>query len=69
MALIVIFHNDSTGTDTSANYNVRVLVGDGTAAKSHTIAIERVEGHNRADGWRVLLDKLVHQSSKPPSDT
>lgn len=52
MALIVVFHNDSTGTEASANYNVTVYVNQ------RLIATERVEGHDRGHGWRKLVKRL-----------
>ncbi len=53
MGLILIIHNDGTGTDDSANYNVTVRVNE------RVIATRRVEGHNRADGWEELVRRIV----------
>lgn len=52
MALIIVFHNDGTGTETSANYNVGVFIN------KRQIAKDRIEGHNRADGWERLVRRL-----------
>ena len=56
--LIVKVHNDGTGTEESSNYNCEVLV---TLSPTNliTIAKVRVEGHNRADGWRELLKRVA----------
>lgn len=59
MALILVFHNDSTGGEHDANYNIQVMVGDGTAARTRTIAGGRIEGHNRPDGWKPLVQKYL----------
>jgi hypothetical protein len=63
MALILVFVNDTTGPDNAANYNVRVLIGDGTEDRSRTIAIGRVEGHPRADGWAALVQRFVRDQA------
>ena len=59
MALILVFHNDGTGGETDANYNVQVMVGDGTVERTHTIATGRVEGHNRSHGWSELVRQFM----------
>lgn len=61
MALILVFHNDSTGGETDANYNVQVMVGDGTPARTRDIAKGRVEGHDRADGWAALVRRFLDE--------
>lgn len=55
MALILVFHNDATGGERDANYNIQVIIGDGSEARSRTIETGRVEKHNRGDGWAVLV--------------
>jgi len=55
MALIVVFHNDSTGTDDVGNYNVSVYVNQ------RLIDTARVEGHKRKDDWRKLIVKLAEK--------
>ncbi len=64
MALILVFHNDSTGGQTDANYDVEVLVGDGTKERSRRIASGRVEDHNRGDGWKALVRSYVDALTK-----
>ena len=54
--LIVEIHNDSTGKDSSANYNVRVKVN------LEIISEFRVEGHNRRDGWKKLLQEVAEKA-------
>lgn len=58
MALIVVFHNDGTGPDQAANYDVTVYVGDGSL-KSRRIYDGRVEGHDRQIGWEALVKRLA----------
>ena len=67
MALILCFHNDATGNEASANYDVEVVVGDGTRTGSRTIARGRIEGHNRKDGWERLVMEYLLQ--RPWNDT
>ena len=62
MALILTFHNDGTGPDNAANYNVVVRVN------SRVIHEERIEGHNRADGWATLVRRLVARKRYNPDD-
>ena len=54
MSLIVIFTNDGTGTDESANYNVAVYVTV-TPTKLKTIDKFSVHGHDRSDNFKKLL--------------
>jgi hypothetical protein len=51
--LILLIQNDSTGTNESANYNYEVRINTRTIAKGH------IEGHNRDDGWAVLVKKIA----------
>lgn len=55
MSLIIVFHNDGTGTDDVGNYNVTVYVNQ------RVIDITRVEGHERKDNWRKLVRKLTEK--------
>ena len=59
MALILVFVNDTTGTPPLANYNVEVLIGDGTRAGSATLWTGRVTGHLRASGWQPLFKRFL----------
>ena len=54
--MIVEIHNDGTGKDDSANYDVRVRVN------LEIIAEFRVEGHNRREGWKKLLQEVVEKA-------
>lgn len=56
--LIILVHNDGTGTDKKANYTYEVRIND--------IVIERgkIKDHNRKDGWRVLLGELLLKKKK-----
>lgn len=58
MALIVIFTNKSQLADIS-DYNVRVLVGDGTPERSKTLFAGTIEGHRRDDGWAQLVKQFI----------
>jgi hypothetical protein len=63
MALFLTLHNDGTGTDAAANYTVTVSVND------RIIERGRVEGHNRAHGWRPLVRAYLDAApaEAPPS--
>jgi hypothetical protein len=52
--LIIKILNDRSGTDESANYNYGVYVNE------RRIANGRVEGHNRNDGWDVLVRRICN---------
>lgn len=58
--LLVTLHNDGTGDENIANYDCKVLVTI-SPTKLQTIALGRVEGHKRGDGWRALLRKLADE--------
>jgi len=51
--LIILFRNDGTGDQDTANYEVTVRVN------AFELARERIEGHKRADGWRELVRMLA----------
>lgn len=51
--LIVLIHNDSTGTEAKGNYNVEVKVNE------ETLFTTRIEGHVRKHGWVPLLARVV----------
>ena len=55
--LTVRAHNDSTGPDDAANYNITVDVNGIIVAQG------RVTGHDRAQGWRGLLLKIAAMSA------
>jgi hypothetical protein len=51
--LIITFHNDGSGTEEIANYDVKVFVN------RQEIAKVRINGHRRADGWEELVRQFV----------
>ena len=61
MSLIVVARNTSQLADVS-DYAVQVLVGDGTPERSHTIHAGMVKGHTRADGWKVLIQRIIDEA-------
>jgi len=63
MALIVVLQNISELAPVS-DYTYQVLVGDGGPRSKH-IESGMVLGHTRADGWDVLVGKLL--SSRRPN--
>lgn len=56
--LIIKIQNDSTGTDTSANYRYQVMVNE------TVIESGEVKGHIRKNGWQELVAKLVLKSKE-----
>lgn len=54
--LVVYIHNDGTGTDEAANYDVHARVN------GRLIAAVHVTGHRRANGWRDLLRMIADTS-------
>jgi exopolyphosphatase/pppGpp-phosphohydrolase len=57
--LLVMVHNDGTGTKEIANYDYEVRINH------DVIAHGRIADHNRGDGWRALLREIAdqHQAS------
>ena len=53
MSLIVVFHNDGTGDDTIAHYNVEVRIN------TRVLWQGRIRRHRRALGWQDLLHRLA----------
>lgn len=58
MALILTLVNVSNLADVS-DYRYAVLVGDGTPERSTPLAHGTIVGHRRAEGWQVLVRKLL----------
>jgi hypothetical protein len=56
--LILLIHNDGTGANNNANYDVEVRVNE------RLIWQGRVEGHNRDDGWPMLLRQLADVAAR-----
>ena len=71
MALILVFVNKSDLAEIS-DYDVQVLVGDGSDEHSKTIHQGRHTGHKRSDGWEALvrayLDTLQAKDCKDCKD-
>ena len=53
--LIVLVHNDGTGTEEIANYDYEVRINH------DVIAHGQIVDHNRGDGWRALLREIANQ--------
>jgi hypothetical protein len=53
MALILVFHNDGTGLDHDANYNVEIRIND------RVIESGRLEHHVRSQGWAALVQRYL----------
>ena len=51
--LLVLVHNDGTGSEEKANYDYEVRINN------EVIERGRVQGHNRKDGWRALIREIV----------
>ena len=69
MALMIVFQNDATGTNKNANYNIAVLVGDGTQSGSQVLWSGRHKGHNRKDGWKKLVQEWLTSLIDAPAVT
>ena len=54
--LTIKIQNDATGTNENASYHYRVFVNGKEIERGD------VNGHNRSDGWPVLLKKIVEDS-------
>lgn len=64
MALLLVFHNDAAHDKPIpeiSNYDVAVLVGDGTEEGSTVIHTGRIEDHHRIKGWQVLVQDYLTQ--------
>ena len=55
MALILVFHNDSTGSDNTGNYDVQVYINQ------QLIEQGRVEQYSRSHGWAELVGQYLIQ--------
>lgn len=53
MSLILIIHNDGTGTNEAANYEVEVWINE------KIIETLRVTEHNRRLGWAWLVQRVA----------
>ena len=68
MALILVFVNKSDLAAVS-DYDVEVLIGDGTVVNSRTIHRQAVYGHVRADGWEVLVQRMLNEHAAQRATT
>lgn len=57
MALIVVFHNDNTGTPHTGHYNVTTLINEEVIWKG------RIENFDRMMGWYGLIEALANHPS------
>lgn len=64
MALILIFHN-KTHLAPISDYDVKVLVGDGTPARSKVLYTGEVCGHPRKESWQALVRRLLKDLPDP----
>lgn len=60
--LLVLVHNDGTGSEEKANYDFEVRINN------EVIERGRVQGHNRKDGWRTLIKEIVDHQQASPTD-
>jgi hypothetical protein len=51
--LIMLVHNDGTGTEEIANYDYEVRINN------EVIERGRLQDHHRKDGWRTLIGEIV----------
>ena len=56
--LIILIHNDGTGTPLLANYTYEVRINE------RTISRGEIKGHRRRDGWRKLVDMIPHKKDE-----
>jgi hypothetical protein len=57
--LIILVHNDGTGTEEIADYNYEVRINH------DVIAHGRILDHNRKDGWQALIREIADQHQAP----
>jgi hypothetical protein len=60
--LIILIHNDGTGTDRIGNYTYEVRINQ------KVIENGDITGHVRKNGWRELVHKLMDRSEKSLTD-
>jgi hypothetical protein len=64
VALILVFVNKSKTLPSVCDYDVQVLVGDGTPERSTTLLHRTVKDHLRSDGWEALVTKFMQELHK-----
>jgi hypothetical protein len=60
--LIILIHNDGTGTDDSSDYTYEVRINQEVIEKGD------IKGHDRKNGWKVLVHELTDCSKKYLTD-
>jgi hypothetical protein len=60
--LILLIHNDGTGTGEIANYDYEVRINHDVIAHGHIL------DHNRKDGWQALIREIADRHQDPPPD-
>ena len=61
--LIVLVHNNGTGTQETANYDYEVRINH------EVIEHGRILDHNRNDGWRALIREIADRHPESMIDT
>jgi hypothetical protein len=60
--LIVLVHNDGTGTEKIANYNYEVRINH------EVIEHGQILDHHRKDGWQALIREIADRHKTSPSN-
>ncbi len=60
--LIVLVHNDGTGTEEIANYDYEVRINH------DVIEHGRILDHNRKDGWQALIREIADRHQPATTD-
>ena len=68
MALIIVLTNQSALAPIS-DYNYEVLVGDGSPARSKTLASGAIRGYQRSAGWQALVQQLLDEQPDSAAGT
>ena len=61
--LIIYITNDKTVKKPLGNYVYQVKVN------TRTVARGEIKGHNRNDGWKILVQKLLNRESIIPEES
>ena len=61
--LIVLVHNDGTGTEERANYDYEVRIN------KEVIERGRILDHHRKEGWQALIREIADRHSESMIDT
>jgi hypothetical protein len=60
--LIVLIHNDGTGTEEKGNYNWEVRINE------RLLAFGRIEDHDRLKSWSALLKRVADREGENLGD-